>query len=114
MLRRDRKKHEKEDGNRHLYLSLTVIMETSEKQKALIDIVKLHKSILFLEEEQFQQLSEQHQQLSASHGQLSMKHHQLLEQQKQLSKRHDKLSYGLLLLLAISIITVAITINYQL
>ena len=110
MLRRDRKKHEKEDGNRHLYLSLTVIMEMSEKQKALIDTVKLHESILFLKEEQFKQLSEQHQQLSVSHGQLSMKHHQLLEQQEQLSKRHEKLSYGRLLLLTISIIIVAITI----
>ena len=118
MLRRDQKIHEKEDGNRHLYLSLTVIMKMSEQ---LTDTVKLHESLLFLKEEQFKQLSEQHQQLSARHGQLSERHgqlskqhHQLLEQQEQLSKRQEKLSYGLLLLSAISITIVAIIfISYR-
>ena len=76
MLRIDRKNHEKEDGNRHLRMLRTVAMKTSEQQKTFTDTVKLHASLFYYKEEQFNQLSEQHQQVAEQHEYLLKQHQQ--------------------------------------
>ena len=64
MLRKDGTMRRK--GNIHLRMNLTVVMNTSEQQNTFTDIVKLHESLFYYMEEEFNQ-SEQHQQLAEPH-----------------------------------------------
>ena len=87
MLRKDRDKHEKEDREKHMDLSLDTVRSLSEQHKEL--------------SEQHKELSEQHKELSEQHKELSEQHKELLEQYKMLSntvnlreEQHRTLSEG--------------------
>ena len=120
MLRKYRKKHEKENRNSHLNLYLAIIKILSKNQEKLTEGVKLHQLLFSLKDEQMKHLTEQYHQiseellehhnisskllklLSESREELLWQHQQLVKRQEQLSEQHQKLSYRLLLLVTIS------------
>ena len=80
MLRKDREKHEKEDREKHMDMSLATVKLLSKQQKALTAIVKtsenkhqsLEKSIV-LKDKQHKRLTEQHKELTRKNESLTEK-----------------------------------------